>query len=110
MAMEGARARRLVDPGRLAAEAPAGSEFMTSPKGNPMFRMIAAILVFLWRLGLVSSYTMEEDRFERDRGERGSNQPDGRSELPGNSGKRTCTQGLLGRTAKKKGNTVCVEK
>ena len=32
---------------------------MATQKDNPMFSMIAAILVFLWLLGLVISCTME---------------------------------------------------
>jgi hypothetical protein len=39
-------------------KAPSGSEFMANEKENPVFWMMAAILAFLWLLGLVCSPTM----------------------------------------------------
>jgi len=41
-------------------KAPSGSEFMANEKENPVFWMVAAILAFLWVLGLVCSHTMGE--------------------------------------------------
>lgn len=43
--------------GRLGA-APDGSETKSKRKENPMLWTIAVILLILWVLGLVSSYTM----------------------------------------------------
>ncbi len=39
-------------------DAPTGSETQAKGKENLMFWMIAALLVYLWLLGLVSSYMM----------------------------------------------------
>jgi hypothetical protein len=59
MTMEGARARRLADRYRLVTKVPAGREPTANHKENPMFWMIAAILVFPWLLGLMITCTIE---------------------------------------------------
>jgi len=42
----------------IGSRSKGGLPTMADPKGNRMFWTIAAILVFLWLLGLVIGYTM----------------------------------------------------
>lgn len=42
----------------LARRAPVGSESKANEKEDPMLWTIAVVMIVLWALGLVSSYTM----------------------------------------------------
>jgi hypothetical protein len=58
MTREEARAGTLADHCGWRTDAPTDGETTANGKENLMLWMIAAVLVYLWLLGLVSSYTI----------------------------------------------------